>query len=166
MLNRKIKLIVDKLNLSNSLYSTNVDHQNLKFLIVDTRIKKDTKRILKLLDEKYKNKLQMKREILDNISKITDNMKLNLSDFDTFLSLITKNQSYLKEYGVCCEVIDELINIGKKLGFSGKISGAGCGGCIFFPYYDNQNIEQLKNRCQLDVLKTLKDLSIYLNWVG
>lgn len=122
-----------------------IDHDNeLMFLVVNTGIVKNTKVILAKLEERWNGRMEDKQQILDEIGIIGMEMKDSHKAFDKFQILIDENQQLLQKYGVSCDKIEEILSLGAQFGLKGKISGAGCGGCVFFPFKRGMNVDSFK----------------------
>lgn len=54
----------------------------------------------------------------------------DITDIDELLSLVSRNHKALKNLGVSCSELEEIIEINLKFGYSSKLTGAGGGGCV------------------------------------
>lgn len=136
-----------------------IDGIDMKFLIVNSGKVKNTKAILATLNQLYKNAPYKKEAILREIGNIGVKMKDYLHDFVQFQTMISKNHQLLHEYGVSSTEIEQIIQHGKKFGLTGKLSGAGCGGCVIFPFKERIHIEQYKMELEYESFECCIDNS-------
>ncbi|XP_033126020.1 mevalonate kinase-like [Anneissia japonica] len=107
----------------------------LEILLIDTKVKRETKT---LVDKVHKRKSvwpAVVQPVLDAIGAITDtvqhNFNLGNTDFSELTQLIDMNQGLLSTLGVSHPKLDEICHLAMQYGFSGKLTGAGGGGCAY-----------------------------------
>ena len=132
-------LIFKNINDKNSL---NISENNfflkkIKFLLINTNIKRNGGEFIKIVSDFKKNNLNVFNEAINDIEKVTNEIIKLLSkensdenDCEKFFELIKQNQILLKKICVSNNEIDSIINLLEKNNFVGKISGAGGGGFI------------------------------------
>ena len=111
--------------------------EKIKFLLIDTQIKRDGGDFINIVSNYKKNNLQEFNDAINNIEKVTNSIiklitkeKSDENDCYEFFELIKQNQKLLKEICVSNNEIDKIVNLLETNGFVGKISGAGGGGFI------------------------------------
>ena len=132
-------LIFKNINNKNNL---NISENNfflkkIKFLLINTNIKRNGGEFIKIVSDFKKNNLNIFNETINDIEKVTNKI-INLlskensdeNDCEKFFELIKQNQILLKKICVSNNEIDSIINLLEKNNFVGKISGAGGGGFI------------------------------------
>ncbi len=91
---------------------------------------------------------------MSQITDLVSKMKESLADLKTMRSLIAQNKQLLTEYGVSCKEIDEIVALGREFGMTGKLTGAGRGGCVVFPLESQEAVERgrefIKERLNFD----------------
>ena len=126
----------------NDKKSLNINENNfflkkIKFLLINTNIKRNGGEFIKIVSDFKKNNLNVFNEAINDIEKVTNEI-INLlskensdeNDCEKFFELIKQNQILLKKICVSNNEIDSIINLLEKNNFVGKISGAGGGGFI------------------------------------
>jgi mevalonate kinase len=123
----------NKINISQK----NFFFEKIKFLLIDTQIKRDGGDFINIVSNYKKNNLQEFNDAINNIEKVTNSIiklitkeKSDENDCYEFFDLIKQNQKLLKEICVSNDEIDKIVNLLETNGFVGKISGAGGGGFI------------------------------------
>ena len=126
----------------NDKKSLNINENNfflkkIKFLLINTNIKRNGGEFIKIVSDFKKNNLNVFNEAINDIEKVTNEIIKLLSkensdenDCEKFFELIKQNQILLKKICVSNNEIDSIINLLEKNNFVGKISGAGGGGFI------------------------------------
>ncbi len=88
---------------------------------------------------------------MNDIGEITNQvvdiytMRNEKNNIDRLLELIEQNHSRLKELGVSCKEIEDIVAIAKGI-YSCKLTGAGAGGCVIglrnIGQCDDQNLKK------------------------
>lgn len=108
--------------------------ESLKVLIVQSRQPRQTK----LQIQNVRNLYDTFRDLTEHILSAIDNVSLEfLNSIDplnipAMQRLFTINQGLLYSLGVSTPILDSIVQIGKKHGLSGKLTGGGGGGCLCF----------------------------------
>ena len=147
----------------------------IRFLLINTKIQRNGGELIKAVKQFKDNNISLFNELIEEISKLTNEIKklLMLSetcekDIKNFFELIKKNQLLLKKICVSNKEIDKIVDILEKNGFVGKISGAGGGGCIisFCLKDDYEKLKDLlgKNKIEYIDIKISKDPAKLINY--
>ena len=141
--------IKDKNNLNIS--EKNFFNEKIKFLLIDTKIKRNGGEFIKIVSEYKKNNFKEFNDTINDIENVSNNIIKLLSkekndedDCFKFFELIKQNQRLLKKICVSNDEIDKIINLLEKNGFVGKISGAGGGGFIITFYLNEKHNDLIK----------------------
>lgn len=105
----------------------------LFLILVDSGIKHSTKEIINEVRQKRKREPERFKKIFDNADDIVNKVKLCLENGDLVQLglLMNQNQELLRQIGVSCEELENLVTIALNNGALGaKITGAGKGGLI------------------------------------
>jgi hypothetical protein len=112
--------------------------KSLKFLLTNSKVPRDTKKLVAGVGEKKANEPELVNAILDSIQTISDEARRALADPElprgtllTALSaLINENHSYLVTLGVSHPSLEKIRErTSAPYGLSTKLTGAGGGGC-------------------------------------
>ena len=141
--------IKDKNNLNIS--EKNFFNEKIKFLLIDTKIKRNGGEFIKIVSEYKKNNFKEFNDTINDIENVSNNIikllskeKNDENDCFKFFELIKQNQRLLKKICVSNDEIDKIINLLEKNGFVGKISGAGGGGFIITFYLNEKHNDLIK----------------------
>ena len=141
--------IKDKNNLNIS--EKNFFNEKIKFLLIDTKIKRNGGEFIKIVSEYKKNNFKEFNDTINDIENVSNNIikllskeKNDENDCFKFFELIKQNQRLLKKICVSNYEIDKIINLLEKNGFVGKISGAGGGGFIITFYLNEKHNDLIK----------------------
>ncbi|KDR78906.1 hypothetical protein GALMADRAFT_244552 [Galerina marginata CBS 339.88] len=146
--------------------------KSLKFLLTNSKVPRDTKKLVAGVGEKKENEPELVNGILESIQSISDEARRALADpelpRDSLLSalsaLMNENHQHLVTLGVSHPSLE---NIKEKTavphGLSTKLTGAGGGGCAVTLIPDDFKNEQLQ-----DLINTLirENFQPYLTSVG
>jgi len=129
---------------------TKIESQpNFHLVIANSNTEHSTKSIVARVKKfKDKNEEEFSR-LCDNESRLVEDV-LKLLKIDNVEELgrkITENQKYLETIGVSNNKLKDMIQVGQKVSFGAKITGAGGGGCIF-ALTDKSNLDQTMNEFQ------------------
>ena len=141
--------IKDKNNLNIS--EKNFFNEKIKFLLIDTKIKRNGGEFIKIVSEYKNNNFKEFNDTINDIENVSNNIIKLLSkekndedDCFKFFELIKQNQRLLKKICVSNDEIDKIINLLEINGFVGKISGAGGGGFIITFYLNEKHNDLIK----------------------
>ena len=141
--------IKDKNNLNIS--EKNFFNEKIKFLLIDTKIKRNGGEFIKIVSEYKKNNFKEFNDTINDIENVSNNIikllskeKNDENDCFKFFELIKQNQRLLKKICVSNDEIDKIINLLEINGFVGKISGAGGGGFIITFYLNEKHNDLIK----------------------
>ncbi|KAF4613766.1 hypothetical protein D9613_007877 [Agrocybe pediades] len=146
--------------------------KSLKFLLTNSKVPRDTKRLVAGVGEKKANEPELVNGILKSIQSISDEARRALADpelpreslLSALSALMAENHQYLVTLGVSHPSLE---NIKEKTanphGLSTKLTGAGGGGCAVTLIPDDFKDEQLQ-----DLITTLirEGFQPYLTSVG
>jgi mevalonate kinase len=120
---------------------------NLHLVIANSNIKHSTESVVARVKQfKEENKEEFTRLCNDESELIEDVLKLfKENNVRELGQKIIQNQKYLETIGVSNEKLRDMIQIGQKLSFGAKITGAGRGGCVF-ALTDELNVEPTINQ--------------------
>ncbi|ACV25153.1 mevalonate kinase [Methanocaldococcus fervens] len=113
--------------------------KSCKFLIV--YVEKRKKKTAELVNEVAK--IENKDEIFKEIDKVIENA-LKTYNKEEFGKCMAKNHDLLKKLNISTPKIDKVVDIGNKLGFGAKLTGAGGGGCVIILVNEEKEKELLK----------------------
>ncbi|EFC35462.1 predicted protein, partial [Naegleria gruberi] len=129
---------------------------NMRILIVNTRVERNTKLIVQGVRERRENNFEFYEKCLNDIQNISDEylnqLKINSSHlFSNELrlkmeELIDKNHSLLNDIGTGHPKLDLICKIASKYNLHAKLTGAGGGGCGFILLNDINNIIDNNNQ--------------------
>ena len=129
----------------------NFFNEKIKFLLIDTKIKRNGGEFIKIVSEYKKNNFKEFNDTINDIENVSNNIikllskeKNDENDCFKFFELIKQNQRLLKKICVSNYEIDKIINLLEKNGFVGKISGAGGGGFIITFYLNEKHNDLIK----------------------
>lgn len=143
-----------------NINNLNIKTKIPKIIICDTKIKRNTKDMVKkvsLFNDKHP---KIAANIFDAIENITIEAKRTLINktsrsedelFQDFNELAKINQSLLDCLGVSNEKINTVVNVLREYGMNTKITGAGGGGCTI-SFVD----PQLNDKELADIMKTIE----------
>ncbi|MCX6054928.1 MAG: mevalonate kinase [Chloroflexi bacterium] len=100
-------------------------------VITDTGIKSSTAKVVSELKNKWKRSTRKYESFFDQIEAITIKIKhcLNSGEYTHFGNLLNQNQEILRDMGVSCQKLDDLVKCALEFGAIGaKLSGGGQGG--------------------------------------
>ncbi|ACX72208.1 mevalonate kinase [Methanocaldococcus vulcanius M7] len=120
--------------------------KNCKFLIVYAEKRK--KKTAELVNEVAK--IENKDEIFKEIDKVI-NEALKTNNKEDFGKLMAKNHNLLKKLNISTPKLDRIVDIGNRLGFGAKLTGAGGGGCVIILVNEEKEKELLKELNKEDV---------------
>ena len=120
-----------------NIHQNNFFSEKIKFLLIDTQIKRDGGDFINIVSNYKKNNFKEFNECINNIENVTNDIiklitkeKSVEKDCSNFFELVKQNQKLLKKICVSNDKIDKIINLLELNGYVGKISGAGGGGFI------------------------------------
>ncbi|MDH5418597.1 MAG: mevalonate kinase, partial [Nitrosopumilus sp.] len=129
---------------------TKIESQpNFHLVIANSNTEHSTKSIVaKVKKFKDRNEEEFSR-LCDNESRLVEDVLklLKINNVEELGSKITENQKYLETIGVSNNKLKDMIQVGQKVSFGAKITGAGGGGCIF-ALTDTSNLDQTMNEFQ------------------
>jgi len=137
----------------------------LQVLIVNTRVERNTKRLVESVSEKYQKFPDIFEPILSSMNSLADKQEQLLSAlsgetevemrnqiFTEIKELFEINHGLLNTIGVGHRRLDECHQIANANGFACKLTGAGGGGCAIVLLgvadTDNKKVEQLKRELE------------------
>jgi mevalonate kinase len=102
-----------------------------KVLITDTKIPKDTKKMVSGVRVRFEQNPVEMNSCFDQIQSISEQCIKRFAENANhgFEELFDQNQSLLNQIGVGHDVIDGIVKCTKEFGFSTKLTGGGGGGC-------------------------------------
>ena len=103
------------------------------FVIADTGIKADTKKVVEELRKRVEEDKKKYTRLLDKIEEVTENAKDALINGNLLPLgyLMMENHYLLKQMGVSCDELDNLVETALKAGaYGAKLAGSGRGGHI------------------------------------
>ena len=106
---------------------------NFQLVIVNSNLEHSTESVVfKVKQFKERNKERFD-ELCNDESKLIENVLSLLKErkIQEIGRQVSLNQKYLEEIGVSNRKLQEMIDIGSRVSFGSKITGAGGGGCIF-----------------------------------
>jgi mevalonate kinase len=108
--------------------------ENLKVLIVQSKQPRQTKLQVQNVRNLYDTFRDLTEHILSAIDQVSHELlnslePLNIPNMQRLFSI---NQGLLYSLGVSTPTLDSIIQIGKKHGLAGKLTGGGGGGCLCF----------------------------------
>jgi len=129
----------------------------IEIILVNTRVPRNTKEIVLQLRERYKKLPRVYDALFDAMEAITTEFETQLEKlqfdtstkhenrelFESLKELIALNHGMLRTLGVSHESIEAALKVLHSFGFKGKLTGAGCGGCLFAliaPDCDNDTV--------------------------
>ncbi|KAF9000617.1 cystathionine beta-lyase [Cyathus striatus] len=127
--------------------------KSLKFLLTNSKVPRDTKKLVAGVGEKKVNEPELVNSILDSIQIISDEARRALADPElprgTLLAalsaLINENHSYLATLGVSHPSLEKIREqTSAPYGLSTKLTGAGGGGCAVTLIPDDFKEDTLK----------------------
>ena len=120
-----------------NIHQNNFFSENIKFLLIDTEIKRDGGDFINIVSNYKKNNFKEFNDCINNIENVTNDIiklitkeKSDEKDCSNFFELVKLNQKLLKKICVSNDEIDRIVNLLELNGYVGKISGAGGGGFI------------------------------------
>ena len=120
-----------------NIHQNNFFSEKIKFLLIDTQIKRDGGDFINIVSNYKKNNFKEFNDCINNIESVTNDIiklitkeKSDEKDCSDFFELIKQNQKLLKKICVSNDEIERIINLLELNGYVGKISGAGGGGFI------------------------------------
>ena len=120
-----------------NIHRNNFFSEKIKFLLIDTQIKRDGGDFINIVSNYKKNNFKEFNDCINNIESVTNDIiklitkeKSDEKDCSDFFELVKQNQKLLKKICVSNDEIDRIINLLELNGYVGKISGAGGGGFI------------------------------------
>ena len=120
-----------------NIHQNNFFLEKIKFLLIDTQIKRDGGDFINIVSKYKKNNFKEFNDCINNIENVTNDIiklitkeKSDEKDCSDFFELVKQNQKLLKKICVSNDEIDRIINLLELNGYVGKISGAGGGGFI------------------------------------
>ena len=120
-----------------NIHQNNFFSEKIKFLLIDTQIKRDGGDFINIVSNYKKNNFKEFNDCINNIESVTNDIiklitkeKSDEKDCSDFFELVKQNQKLLKKICVSNDEIDRIINLLELNGYVGKISGAGGGGFI------------------------------------
>jgi len=125
---------------------------NLKLLIVDTTVPRDTKALVAGVRQRYEKDSQYEKYMdqiescSNNCLSLFDQMKSKAIERERYItqfeSLIDENQHLLESIGVGHPALSKVVSLSKEHGLHAKLTGAGGGGCSFVLLDDNEQNTQ------------------------
>ncbi|RKP19943.1 GHMP Kinase, C-terminal domain-containing protein [Rozella allomycis CSF55] len=120
---------------------------SLKFVLVDTMIPRDTKKMVNNVSIKFQRRPKLLGDSFKKMDEISNKFeqflkifKCEKMAFSAISNLFSKNQHHLKVLGVSHPVIEKVITISKKHGHQAKLTGGGGGG--FLVVLINPNVDE------------------------
>ena len=120
-----------------NIHQNNFFSEKIKFLLIDTQIKRDGGDFINIVSNYKKNNFKEFNDCINNIESVTNDIiklitkeKSDEKDCSDFFELVKQNQKLLKKICVSNDEIERIINLLELNGYVGKISGAGGGGFI------------------------------------
>jgi mevalonate kinase len=105
---------------------------DIRVLLVNTKVSRSTKGLVAKVASFKETDPAIFQTCIDGIEALVDLAIREIRDGRSACSdLIAKNHEYLKTLGVSHSTLETIVEIGHKYGFSGKLTGAGGGGCAF-----------------------------------
>ncbi|PFH53110.1 hypothetical protein AMATHDRAFT_55556 [Amanita thiersii Skay4041] len=146
--------------------------KSLKFLLTNSKIPRDTKKLVAGVGEKKKREPELVGKILESVQSISDEARRALADpelpreslLSALSALINENHAHLVTLGVShpsLEAIRE--STADPYGLSTKLTGAGGGGCAVTLIPDDFSKEQLQDLIG-DLIR--KNFDPYLTSIG
>ncbi|KAI0978241.1 hypothetical protein GJ496_000773 [Pomphorhynchus laevis] len=108
------------------------DFFNFKILIADTRIQRDTSKLNKILEMKFKLQKQSTDLIIKTLGSVTNDMWTNLQgdkDYNMLKDHCYQCHCLLKALGLSHPKLDLAVKIAEDYDIAAKMTGAGGGGC-------------------------------------
>ena len=131
-----------------------IDIDKLEMLVVNTNVKKDTKKLVEAVAQFKKYNKSDFDECMGTLGNVTEELvellqEQNLDKF-AFLDYISMLQQYLQEIQVSSSEIDDIVSTMMSYEVHGKITGAGGGGCVIGFAKDPKSLfEGDKETCSL-----------------
>ena len=129
---------------------TKIESQpNFHLVIANSNTEHSTKSIVaRVIEFKEKNEDEFSR-LCNNESRLVEDVLklLKINNVKELGKKIAENQKYLETIGVSNNKLRDMIQVGQKISFGAKITGAGGGGCIF-ALTDTSNLDQTMNEFQ------------------
>jgi mevalonate kinase len=104
------------------------------------------------------------QEMMSEINQLVENVAHELdATGQTTSEHVARNQDLLTQLSVSHPKIDLIVKIAKDHGLSGKLTGAGGGGCVFIyipQNTENEIVEKLKSRLVETGLNKLWDITL------
>lgn len=136
--------------------------EKIKYLLINTKIKRNAGEFIKKVSEFKKNNKKLFEQYINDIGKITEDIIFLINkdisddnDINKFFELIKLNQKMLKNICVSNDEIDRIVNILENNGFVGKISGAGGGGFII-AFSQNDKYKDLNKLLDINNIEYLE----------
>ncbi len=123
--------------------------QELPILICNTKVPRETKRLVSAVRERYKRHENLVGKILDTMGQVVREMMHGFDDKNILGELMEINQGLLASIGVSHETIEKICWIAKSNGALGaKLTGAGGGGCVIILPKDEENAQVIKGKLE------------------
>ncbi|KXN91676.1 Cystathionine beta-lyase [Leucoagaricus sp. SymC.cos] len=128
--------------------------KSLKFLLTNSKVPRDTKKLVADVGEKKANEPELVNGIFDAIQNITDEARRALADpelpreslLQVLSALINENHGHLVTLGVSHPSLEAIrARTAESYGLSTKLTGAGGGGCAVTLLPDDFKLEDLQN---------------------
>jgi len=123
---------------------------DIRVVLVDSKVPRSTQAMVQKAKDLKDSNPDAWNEIMNGIGELTETAISEITeDHGVRSELLRKNQALLKSLGMSHEKLDQILKIADDLGFSGKLTGAGGGGCVFIHVPEKVNdleISKLKEK--------------------
>ncbi|OMJ70357.1 hypothetical protein SteCoe_31689 [Stentor coeruleus] len=122
--------------------------KSLKIIVVDSKTPKNTKTMVSKVRSTYEKFPLIYSKIFESINSLSEAFiqEITLGNLDNIKELLRINHNLLRTIGVSCQVLDDCVNEGEKLGIVGKMTGGGGGGiCVFIN--EGEDVRAFREKC-------------------
>ncbi|CAG7727717.1 unnamed protein product [Allacma fusca] len=125
----------------------NIICPEIRALLVNTKVARSTSAIIQKTNQLRQENLEKWQKIMDDIGTLVEQAVEGFRKNSVQAELIQKNHELLQQLGVSHPALDKIIDLAQLFGYSGKLTGAGGGGCafIYIPDSTSQKSEESLN---------------------
>ncbi|KAG1680279.1 Mevalonate kinase [Nymphon striatum] len=126
----------------------------IDILVVNTNISRNTKLMVKHVSDllkQFPNVIEPVLESMNAIASLFEKSLTSTADYEELKELVKINQQLLCAIGVSHESLDDICRICNHHNLSGKLTGAGGGGCAYVllpPDIQNEKLDRVKNELE------------------